>query len=323
MRPYRPPFQVTPDALAASLEITRLIGRYEGLFSPPPQPKLRRQNAIRTVVATVAIEGNTLTADQVTAILEKKRVVGPKHEILEVQNAIETYALAASFDPTKESDLLRAHRHMMNGLTADAGRYRTKGVGVVEGSRILHVAPPAKRVRAWIGELLGFLKKDRDTPALVKAAVVHYELEFIHPFSDGNGRIGRLWQHAILLRYHPLFGVVPVESIIHQHQERYYRTLAECDRTGDASSFVEFSLRVIEEALREFLNELKPKPMTSGSRLEAARTHFAKNEFSRKDYLAEFKMLSTATASRDLKEGVDAKLLVKIGDKARSRYRFR
>lgn len=321
--PYRPPFELTTIVVDLLTEIMRLVGRYEGLTSPTPQPKLRRQNQIRTVLGSLAIEGNTLSLDQATAILEDRRVIGPKREILEVENALGVYAGARELDPGKSRDLRSAHRSMMRGLIDDAGSYRTKGVGVFQGSKVAHVAPPAKRVPALVEDLLGFVRRSADSHPLVKAAVTHYELEFIHPFTDGNGRMGRLWQHVMLVRFHPLFDFVPVESLIHAKQAEYYRVLGACDQAGASTLFVEFSLASVLTALEEFLRELRPEPVTWTARLEIARGVFGDREFSRKDYLAHFKALSTATASRDLKEGVDARTLVKSGDKSRTRYRFR
>lgn len=320
--PYRPPFAVTSEVLATSAEVMRLVGRLEGLSSPAPQPKLRRQNRIRTVVGSVAIEGNTLTFDQATALLDDKRVVGSKREILEVQNALAAYATASAFNPNRERDLLRAHGILMKGLATDAGRYRNQGVGVFQGTALAHMAPPAKRVPALVGQLLEFVARD-PTPDLFKAAVAHYELEFIHPFSDGNGRVGRLWQHVILVKAHPVFEHVPVESIIHARQRDYYRVLGECDAAGDASAFVGFALTAIHDALAEFVRELRPEPIDATGRLEAFRAMAgAQADFSRQDYRAHWKTLSTATASRDLKAGVEQKLLLRQGDKSRARYRF-
>jgi len=320
---YRPPFEVTPRALSALTEIMRLVGRHEGLMSPTPQPQLRRQNQIRTLHGSLAIEGNTLTEDQITAIIGGKRVAGRPREILEVRNAIATYAAARRFDPTKSRDLLAAHRRMMKGLIDDAGKYRAKGAGIFAGPRVAHMAPPAKQVRRLIDQVFAFLKSDRRTHPIVKSAVIHYELEFIHPFSDGNGRMGRFWQHVVLIRQIPVFEFVPIESVIRARQQEYYRVLGICDQAGNSSRFVEFSLETIHQSLAELLAEIRVAPLAAAERLQRAREHFAGQVFSRKDYLSLFPTLSTATASRDLREGVDQGLLVKSGDRALTRYRFR
>ena len=321
-RRIRPPFVTTPKILAHCAEILRLVGRHEGLMSPRPQPQLRRRNRIRSIQGSLAIEGNTLSEDQVTAILEHRRVAGPRREILEVQNAIATYDRAATFDPAAERDLLAAHGLMMEGLADDAGRYRRKGVGVLRGRRVTHLAPPPRQVPRLMGDLLKFLRTDRETHPLIKSAVFHYELEFIHPFSDGNGRLGRLWQHVILLRIHPVFEFLPVESVIRSEQRRYYRALGASDKAGASTAFVEFSLETIRQAFEEFAGELRPEAQTGRDRLQVARGHFSDRPFSRKDYLALFRRLSTATASRDLKDGVDRAELTRSGDKSTSTYRF-
>jgi Fic family protein len=177
-------------------------------------------------------------------------------------------------------------------------------------------------VPGLVEDLLRWSRTDRATHPVVKAAVLHCEIEFIHPFSDGNGRIGRLWQHVALLRYHPVFAYVPVESVVHARQAEYYRVLGECDRAGNATQFVEISLEALREALAGLLDELSPERPTSATRLDAARRHFGAREFSRKEYLAEHRAISTATASRDLREGVERSELTIRGTKAMARYRF-
>jgi Fic family protein len=318
-----PPFQLTPAVMTACVKLERLIGRSEGLGGVAPAPQLRRQNRIRTVHATTAIEGNTLSLDQVTAVLEGKPVRGPAREIAEVRNAIVAYEAVARLDPRLEKDLLRAHGLLMSGLADDAGRYRRGNVGVITGSRVTHVAPPAKRVPSLMADLFAFLRKPRNTPALVTACVFHYELEFIHPFSDGNGRAGRLWQHAILCGHSPVFAHVPTESLIKQHQRAYYGALARSDKTGDCTPFVLFMLDQLHLALERSIAELRPARADGETRLEAAGLHFAKRTFSRKEYLALHPGISQATASRDLRAGVANGLLRAQGDKATARYAFK
>ena len=320
--PHRPPFEVTGGILASCASIMRLVGRYEGLSSPPPQPKLRRQNRVRTVHATLRIEGNALSTDHVTAVLDGKRVVGERREILEITNALAAYDAARGADPAKEPALLGAHRTLMNGLVEDAGRYRQRSVGVLQGTKVAHVAPQAKQVPALVRQLLEFVGRDVATHPLIRAAAAHYEIEFIHPFTDGNGRMGRLWQHVILTRYAPVFEYVPVESIIEQRQAEYYRVLGECDRAGSSTTFIAFVLDALDEALGQFVEELRPAAATALTRLDRARSRLGATRFSRKEYLALFKTISTATASRDLQAGVADGTLVRRGNRAQARYRF-
>jgi cell filamentation protein, protein adenylyltransferase len=316
-----PPFRITPAVLALCAEIERALGRCEGLGGTLPEPRLRRENRIRTIQGTVAIEGNSLSTEQITAILEHKRVIGPRSEITEVENAIAAYDLVPELNPFSSKDLLRAHGVMMKNLVADAGRFRRKNVGVIHGSRVGHVAPPAHRVAGLMQELFRFLKRD-ETTMIVKACVFHYELEFIHPFSDGNGRLGRLWQHALLLSHSPVFAHVPTESLIKQRQAQYYTALGDSDRVGDSTEFLQFSLEAIRESLSDFIGAFRPIRPTATERLNQAASHFAMRTFSRKDYLALHAGISTATASRDLQNGVREKRLQIDGSKATARYRF-
>jgi Fic family protein len=258
----------------------------------------------------------------VTALLDGQRIAGTAREVREVTNAIAAYDAAAGLDPAKERDLLRAHRLLTEGLVADAGRFRSGGVGVFRGGQLAMMAPPAKRVPALVGQLLDFIRRDR-TPGLIKSAVVHCELELIHPVSDGNGRTGRLWQHVMLRRVHPVFELVPVESVVHARQAEYYRVLAACDAAGDSSAFVELSLAAVRDSLDELLAALRPAPMTANDRLAIAARTFGGKTFSRKDYHALFTRLSTATASRDLRDGVEGGRLVRTGDRALARYRLK
>lgn len=308
--------------MSCAVSVGEWLGRYEGIASPSPRLELRKQNHVRTLQGSLAIEGNTLSEEQVTAILEGRRVVGPKREIIEVQNANKVYERAASFHPSKEKDFLSAHKLMMQDLVENAGRYRSSHVGVVHGRKVTHLAPPHARVPFLMGQLFSFLRKKDEIGSLLKSAVFHYEVEFIHPFSDGNGRMGRLWQHVILHRFHPLFALLPIESLIKSRQQEYYRALRTSDKAGNSTDFILFSLETILQSLEEFFDELKPERQSSSSRLEQAKKHFEKREFSRKDYLRLFKTLSSATASRDLKTGVEEKRLSRSGDKARARYRY-
>ncbi len=316
-------FPITPEMLKACSDISLLLGRYEGLMSPVPQPQLRRSNRIKTIQGSLSIEGNSLSLSQVTAIFGDKKVLGPKKDVLEVKNAIEAYERLRSYHPFATNSFREGHRILMNGLIEDAGKWRRGQVGIIKGSKVSHVAPPAKRVPELMENLFSSLKKSKDLHPLVRAASAHYEIEFIHPFLDGNGRVGRLWQEVLLLSFHPLFEFLSVESIIKKRQDEYYTALEKSDREGNARLFVEFSLQTILSSLEEFLDELKPGPMTSTMRLEKAKEHFGSAEFSRINYLRFFKSLSTATASRDLKEGVDLKLLKKKGERAIARYLFK
>ena len=248
--PYSPPYTITPAILSRVAEIAGEVGRLGALEGLPNVPKLRRDNRIRSIQASLAIENNTLSLDQVTAVLAGKRVLGPAREIQEVKNAFAAYEAMAGWNPAAAKDLLAAHRLMLEGLVDGAGKFRSRGVGIAQGKQLVHLAPPADRVPGLMKDLLGWLKRS-DAHPLVAGCVFHYELEFIHPFADGNGRMGRLWQTLILSRWDPLFAFLPVETVIRAQQADYYRVLGTCDKAGNSTAFIEFLLAALLTALRE------------------------------------------------------------------------
>ncbi|HVR18732.1 MAG TPA: Fic family protein [Polyangiaceae bacterium] len=299
------------------------MGTFDATVAKPvPAPKLRKENRIRTIRDSLAIEGNKLSREQVTAILEGRRVLGAPRDILEVTNAVRAYERSDAFDPYAEESLLRAHAVFMRGLVTETGKYRSGGVGILKGSRVTHVAPPAKRVPGAMRDLFAFLRRDLETPALVRAVVFHYELEFIHPFTDGNGRLGRFWQHLLSRKAFPIFEYVPVESLVRARQDDYYEALERSDRSGTCDRFIELMLSIALEGVSELAPELRSATVTAKDRLERARQKLGRRWFSRKEYRALFPELSTATASRDLRGGVDSGRLVLRGTRRLSEYRF-
>ncbi|MBN2857953.1 MAG: Fic family protein [Candidatus Delongbacteria bacterium] len=316
----KPPYDITPEILNLIVSISEKLGEINAVHLNKPSPKLRRENRIKTVQASLEIEGNTLSLDQVSAIFDDKKVIGPKKDILEVKNAIEVYNMIGEFDPFSKESFRKAHSILMNGLVNNPGKYRTGSVGILKGKEVMHVAPPGDRVHYLMDELFKYLKYDKDA-ILIKSCVFHYEAEFIHPFTDGNGRMGRLWQSVMLRSKYPLFDHLPVESVIKQKQKEYYKALSQSDKEGRSTPFIEFMLKIIETELEIILwNE--SKIMSAEERLNEAKEKFGGREFSRKEYLRLFKNISTATASRDLRSGVDSGLLLKSGEKNLSRYRF-
>lgn len=317
----QPPFKITSNILSLVSEIHELIGEMKSFSVGKPSVKLRKQNKIQTVQHSLAIEGNELTEEQITAILENKRVLGPKKHILEVQNALKVYDSLASFKPLQEKHLLMAHKLLMSGLVKNAGKYRSGQVGIFKGTKVSHMAPPAKQVPHLMRELFNFLKKDKVTPLIIKACIFHYELEFIHPFEDGNGRMGRLWQQLLLMQQSPVFEYISTETIIHEKQKEYYSALEKADKAGESTVFLEFSLEVILATLKQFKASHRPKKATSIERIAFAVEHFGRNTFSRKNYLELFPEVSTATASRDLAFAVKENKLTITGDKAKAVYK--
>ncbi|MNS01624.1 Adenosine monophosphate-protein transferase SoFic [compost metagenome] len=247
---YQPPYRITPEILNLVAEISEAIGRYAILVEQDLTPRLRRENRIRTIQASLAIESNTLTLEQVTAVIEGKRVLGHPREIQEVRNAFAAYEAMGDWVPTSEADLLSAHALLMTSLVEEVGKYRSGGVGIFQGEKLVHMAPPAARVPQLMDDLIGWLKETKDHP-LVASCVFHYEFEFIHPFADGNGRMGRLWQTLILRNWKPLLAYLPVETVIRERQAAYYQVLAEADKLGEATPFIAFILQALRDALQE------------------------------------------------------------------------
>jgi Fic family protein len=245
-----PPFKITPAIISLIAEISQMAGRLSVLEDAAKAVRLRRINRIRTIQGSLAIEGNTLSIEQITAILEGKRIIASAREIQEVRNAINAYELFEQWQPSSKNDLLDAHRILMTGLLDAPGKFRTGGVGVMKGKTVIHLAPPADRVPYLINELLHWLKTTDQHP-LIAGSVFHYEFEFIHPFADGNGRMGRLWQTLILSKWNSLFANIPVESLVYEHQAEYYAALNQSTKNAESSVFIEFMLNVILQSMRE------------------------------------------------------------------------
>ena len=315
----KPPYEITSRILKLVSSISEKIGEVNANYLNKPSPQLRKQNKIKTIHYSLGIEGNTLTLEQITALIENKRVVGPKKDVLGVLNAIKVYDNLESFDPYSSNSFLKAHKLLMVSLVENPGKYRNKGVGIFQGSRVAHIAPPAENVPFLMKDLFEYLKKN-DELTLIKSCVFHYEMESIHPFIDGNGRIGRLWQTLILMNEYSVFEFLPFETMISQTQNEYYEALSKSDNTGNSTIFIEYMLNVIEKSLAELLNFNK-RIFTDADRLEYFRT-LGKNEFTRKDYLNIFKDISSATASRDLKKGVELNLFKKTGNKNLTIYKL-
>ena len=252
-----PPFQLNHAMLGRVAEIAELVATWTAASPATLLPQLRRGNRIRSIQASLAIEQNTLSVEQVTAVLDGKPVLGTPREIQEVLNAFAAYEAMADWQPTHLDDLLAAHERLMRGLVEDAGRLRASGVGIYQGQQVVHLAPPASRVPALTQNLLDWLACTNAHP-LIASCAFHYELEFIHPFSDGNGRIGRLWQTLILGRWQPVLTFLPVETVIKRRQADYYRLLGEADQAGDCSDFIGFLLDAIFDALKQAIDASRP-----------------------------------------------------------------
>ena len=312
-------YEGTPQIINLSTDIGRLLGVVDATHLRRPQTELRKKNKVKTIRASLAIEGNTLSEDQITAIIDHKRVIGPSKDIKEVENAIRAYDNLPNFDAFSKESYLEAHRLLMSGLVDMPGQFRTGSVGVIQGDRIAHLAPPGWNVDNLMTNLFRYLKEGEDN-LIIKSCVFHYEMEFIHPFMDGNGRMGRLWQTVILMKANPVFEYLPIEQEIKKSQEEYYNVLSQCDKEGLSTKFVEYLLGKIRLSLTELVDTPKEN-FTDMDRLHYFLDQTDRGDFTRKDYLKMFPKISTATATRDLRKGVEEGILIREGNDRVAKYK--
>ncbi|MGN1407689.1 Fic family protein [Lactobacillus sp.] len=259
MLDYQPPFHMTDRITNLVAEISEQVGRIAVLSHGNLNPHLRKENRIKTIHSSLAIEHNSLSLEQVTAILNGKRVLGNPNEIREVKNAYDAYEMMLTLDPYSVKDLLRAHKMMMAGLIKENGKFRLGGVGVFDGEKVIHIAPPARLVPGEIQALFDWYQSSGMHP-LIKSAIFHYEFEFIHPFADGNGRMGRMWHSMLLGKWNELFYWLPIEELIRSRQQEYYDALGKADEEVDSSAFVELMLEIILATLKETIRTFWQDP---------------------------------------------------------------
>lgn len=316
MRNKKPPFEITEAALSDVMEISELVGKISSTQNLSTSPILRRQNRIRTIYSSLAIEQNTLSLEQVTAVLSGKRVLAPPKDIAEVKNAYEIYDHLAELNSYSIDDLLLAHRTMMQGLVHEAGEFRSRPVGVVDNQgNVLHFGTLPQYVPYLMEELVQWTESS-PFPLLIKSCVFHYEFEVIHPFADGNGRIGRLWHTLLLSKWNPLFAWLPIESIIHDHQVEYYAAINQSNAQGEGTAFIEFMLGIIKEALQEAIDEQpaeKPSMQSKEElRWEKIADFLRTNSTIQNSDVQNFLDVSSATASRILNALTKEGKLIKV-----------
>lgn len=316
MKNKKPPFEITTAMIDAVADIARLVGQLQGSAMSPASPILRRTNRIRTIHGSLAIEQNTLSLEQVTAVLNGKQVLAPPKDIAEVKNAYEIYERMEELDPFRVDDLLLAHRIMTRGLLEESGVFRSKPVGVVDGQgNILHFGTLPQYVPDLVMELLEWAKHS-DVHMLIRSCVFHYELELIHPFADGNGRVGRLWHTLLLSRWNPIFAWLPVESMIHDRQAEYYTAFNRANGEGEATLFVEFMLSVIQASLMEAAkvsDGMSDAPKRKGEiRREAIEAFLREHPSVRNADVQALFRVSPATANRLLSQWAKENLLVRV-----------
>lgn len=253
---YEPPFKITSQIIDLISQISEAVGEINSLENSPRHLELRKENRIKTIHSSLAIENNSLSLEQITSIIEGKRVLGSPNEIQEVKNALQAYELLLTLNPYEEKDLLKAHKLMMADLVERNGKYRKDGVGIFDGNQVVHLAPPADRVPFLMSDLFEWLKNS-DVHPLIKSCVFHYEFEFIHPFQDGNGRMGRLWQTVILKEWKSVFAWLPIETLIKENQVEYYNALNSSDSDANSTNFTVFMLQTILRTIKEIIETEK------------------------------------------------------------------
>ena len=316
VRNKKPPFEITEAALSDVMEISELVGKISSTQNLSTSPILRRQNRIRTIYSSLAIEQNTLSLEQVTAVLSGKRVLAPPKDIAEVKNAYEIYDHLAELNPYSIDDLLLAHRTMMQGLVREAGKFRSRPVGVVDSKgNVLHFGTLPQYVPPLMEELIQWTESS-PFPLLIKSCVFHYEFEVIHPFADGNGRMGRLWHTLLLSKWNPLFAWLPIESIIHDHQPEYYSAINQSNAQGEGTAFIEFMLGIIKEALQEAISEQPAEKPTMQNKDELRWKKIADflhtNSLIQNSDVQNLLAVSSATASRILNALTKEGKLIKV-----------
>lgn len=254
---YKPPFTITNTMLNYSISISQKIEKFFSYQSLKRMPMLRRNNRIKSIHSSLGIEANSLSLDQVRDVINGVTVLGPQNEINEVKDAFEAYSLIKEYDAFKEKDLLKAHGIIARSIDKECGTYRSHPEGVIdERGNVVHIAPSEKIVPSLMGDLFNWLKKDKETPILIKSCVFHYEFVFIHPFGDGNGRMARLWQNVLLMRWNELFEHIPIESHIFKYQSDYYKSIENSNKAGNSNEFIEFMLKMIDETIDETLKSV-------------------------------------------------------------------
>lgn len=251
---YKPPFEITETIANLTLDICQLVRQFQATDEFSKNPKLRKKNRIKSIHSSLSIEQNSLTEDQVTAVINGKAVIAPRKDIIEVQNACRAYEELPSLNPYSVDSLLHAHSLLMRGLSDDAGYFRARGVGVYKGNELIHMGTRPEYVPMFIKQLIEWTEQSKLHP-LIKSCIFHYEFEYIHPFSDGNGRTGRLWHTLILSKWDPLFAWLPIESLIYERKSEYYQALSSSDNEGKSTKFIEFMMTVIKDTLERALQK--------------------------------------------------------------------
>ena len=315
MSSYKPPYTITSKILQTVSEIVEVVSELSFIKKELTTLKLRKKSRIKSITGTLQIEGNTLDEEKITSLINGKSVLGTTREIEEVKGAIKAYDYIEQYDYKKEKDLLLAHKFLMQNILNNAGSYRSSNVGVGGKDGVTHVAPPPNIVPQLMGDLFKWLK-DTDEHLLVVSCIFHYEFEFIHPFSDGNGRVGRLWQSVILNQYKEIFSAIPIESVVRENQEDYYKALEESGTLGESTPFIEFMLEIILKTLKNIKKENVPKNVPKNvplKRLDKILNLIKKDKNITILELADKLEVSDKTIKRDIAKLKSENKIVRVG----------
>lgn len=315
MKNKKPPFEINEKIMSDVIEIAELVGKVSVNNNITTNPVLRKSNRIRTIYSSLAIEQNILDMEQVTAVLSGKHIIAPPKDIAEVKNAYEIYECMDSLNPYSIDDILKTHSIMVKGLVDEAGEFRSRPVGVVDSNgNILHFGTLPQYVPSLVQELLAWVENS-NFHMLIKSCVFHYEFELIHPFSDGNGRIGRLWHTRLLSEWNPIFTWLPIESIIHDNQKEYYDAINLSNQNGESTVFIEFMLSVIKQALKETssVSENVTQPKAKHDvRLDKIFRFLENHEYIMNNDVQRLLNVSSATATRILTNFTKSGILEKL-----------
>lgn len=321
-----PPFKITNETLNFIYEIGELVGKISAEKEFEKNLTLRRENRIKTIYSSLAIEQNTLTLEQVTDVINGKRVLAPLKDIKEVQNAYEIYERIDELDENSVNDLLLAHKIMTSELIKESGRFRSKNAGVYQGDKLIHMGTLPEYIPELINNLFLWLKNSKEHP-LIKAAVFHYEFEFIHPFQDGNGRIGGLWHSLILSKWKDFFAWLPIESLVHKYQKEYYIAINNSNRDGESTEFILFILKIINETLIELTETQKMTDKTTdkmtdknSERMKLVIKYLSQNDYIDNKEAQNLLGISEATAKRLLNKLVKEDVLEAVGEYKARKY---
>ena len=313
MSSYKPPYTITSKILKSVSEISELISDIKHIDKTYSTLTLRKKNRIRSITGTLQIEGNSFDEAKVTNVINGKTVLGTVREIEEVKGAVKAYDNLDKYSYKKEKDLLLAHRLLMQNILENAGTYRSSNVGVGGKDGVTHVAPPSNMVPQLMGDIFNWLKSS-DEHALITSCVFHYEFEFIHPFSDGNGRIGRLWQTVILASFKDLFAYIPIESMVRNNQEKYYEALEDAGAVGESTPFIEFMLEIIAKSLKDYIQESSKSNYKSNQKSnQKIISLIKKNSLITIKELCEKTKLSESGVKKVIKKLKDENLLMRVG----------